>query len=57
MHTGEPRRKRGIAFVTVTCVCVGQPLILAASNNHPLLNGVTALVRLTMIQVQQCRWR
>ena len=53
MHTGEPRGKRGIASVTVMYFNVGQPLILAASKNHPLLNGVTALVRVTMIRVQQ----
>ena len=56
MHTGEPREKQGIASVTVMYIYVGQPLIFAASKNHPLLNGVTALVRLTMIRVQQhCR--
>ena len=38
MHTGEPCGKQGIAYVYV-----GQPLIVAVSRNHPLLNGVTNL--------------
>ena len=29
-------------YVTVTLVYVGQPLVVAASRNHTLLNGVAA---------------
>ena len=32
------------AYVTVACVYIGEPLVVAASRNHPLLNCVTALV-------------
>ena len=32
------------AYVTVMCVYVGQPLVIAASRNHLLLNGVTELI-------------
>ena len=32
------------AYGTVMCVYVGQPLVIAASRNHPLLNGVTELI-------------
>ena len=31
MHVGEPCRKQGIAYVTVTCVYVGQTLIAVAA--------------------------
>ena len=48
MHAGEPCGKRGIellAYVTVTIMCLCcQLLIIAASRNHPLLNGVAGLV-------------
>ena len=43
-HAEESRGQRGIDIcVPVMCVYVSQPLV-AASRNHPLLNGVTALV-------------
>ena len=32
------------AYVPVPCVYLGQPLVVAGSRNHPLLNDVTALV-------------
>ena len=32
------------AYITVTYVYIGQPLIVAAYRNHPLLNGVVALI-------------
>ena len=32
------------AYVTVTCVYVGQPFVITASKNHALLNIVAALV-------------
>ena len=32
------------AYVTVTCVYVSQPFTVAATRNHPLLNGVAAYV-------------
>ena len=44
MHAGEPHGKQGIAYVTVTCVYVGQPFVVAASKTHPPLDGVTAIV-------------
>ena len=31
-------------ILTVTCVHVVEPLVVAASRNHPLLDGVAALV-------------
>ena len=31
-------------YGTVMCVYVGQPLVIAASRNHPLLNSVTVLI-------------
>ena len=38
------RASREVRYVTVTCVYIGQPLVVAASKNYPLLNGVTALI-------------
>ena len=35
------------AYVTVTCVYIGEPVVVAALN-HPLLNCVTALVSVSM---------
>ena len=37
-------RDTNFAYVTVLCVYVGQPLVVATSGNHPLLNGVIVLV-------------
>ena len=34
------------SYVTVMCVFVGQPLVIAASGYHPLIDGVTAFVNL-----------
>ena len=31
-------------YVPVTCVYVGQPLVVAGSRNHPLLKAATALI-------------
>ena len=45
MGPGEHFRSKVLsyfAYVTVACVYVGQPLIVAASKNHLLLNGVVA---------------
>ena len=38
------RKARGIAYVTVMYVYVGQTLVVDASKNHLLLNSVAALV-------------
>ena len=43
MCAGEPRRD--FAYVPVTCVFVGQALVVAVSRNYlDLLNGVVILV-------------
>ena len=39
MHVGEPHGKN---YFAVTRVYVGQPLVVAASRNRALLNGVAA---------------
>ena len=38
------RKARGIAYVTVMYVYVGQTLVVDASKNHLLFNSVGALV-------------
>ena len=49
MHTGEPCGKQGIELLCIVpvkaaSVYVGQPLFVAASRNHPLLNSAAELV-------------
>ena len=52
---GKEQQKHGyFAYVAVMCVYVGQLLVVAASRDHPLLNGAAALsLRLTKIRVQK----
>ena len=49
MHDGEPHGKQGIELVCIcnsyVCVYVGQPLVVAASRNHPLFDNVAAVLR------------
>ena len=51
MHAGEPHRKLGVELLCICnsmCANVGQPLVLAASWDHPLLAGVTPRARILL---------